>query len=238
MGWYVPGYGTSIDDLGNLMDLYDIPNHSVANASIADLARELEAGHGVIVGVNSGQLWDTGPLNDLINFICKVLGLDNSTYMPADHAITVTGIDMSDPSNPMVIINDSGVPNGQAMPYPLDKFMDAWENAHCAVALGGMFKDRIILSEGDDNTEVFDYQKNEDLLKAAEQGDADAQNNLGHCYQYGNGVEEDKEEAVRWYKKAAEQGDADAQNNLIELNDNRSLIEKGIDALIRFFSDI
>lgn len=128
-GWYVPGGGTSPEHIGNMMDMHGIPNHSCMNASIADLAQELQAGHGVIVGVNSSQLWDSGPSAELKHFLCKAFGLDNSTFNPADHAVVVTGIDMSDPSSPMVIINDSGHPEGEGVAYPLDKFMDAWENS-------------------------------------------------------------------------------------------------------------
>ena len=34
---------------------------------------------------------------------------------------------------------------------------------------------------------------------------------LGVCYYNGRGVEQNYEEAVKWYKKAAEQGNDDAQ---------------------------
>jgi len=47
-----------------------------------------------------------------------------------------------------------------------------------------------------------------------EQGDAEAQNNLGLMYANGRGVTEDDEEAVRFYRLAAEQGNAAAQSNL------------------------
>ena len=50
--------------------------------------------------------------------------------------------------------------------------------------------------------------------RAAEQGDASAQNKLGLMYAIGRGVGKDDVEAVRWYRKAAEQGNAWAQNNL------------------------
>jgi TPR repeat protein len=50
--------------------------------------------------------------------------------------------------------------------------------------------------------------------KAAEQGHADAQFNLGVCFEYGQGVANDPDEAVKWYHKAAEQGNAGAQFNL------------------------
>jgi TPR repeat protein len=45
------------------------------------------------------------------------------------------------------------------------------------------------------------------FLRAAEQGLAEAQNNLGWVYANGFGVPKDKAEAARWYRKAAEQGE-------------------------------
>ncbi len=124
-GWYHPGGGTSPADIGNMMDLYNIPNHTCMNATVADLARELQQGHGVIVGVNSGDLWDQGPLENLGNFLRDKLGLES-----ANHAVVVTGINCSDPSHPTVILNDSGHPDGAGAEYPLDQFMDAWENSN------------------------------------------------------------------------------------------------------------
>ena len=50
--------------------------------------------------------------------------------------------------------------------------------------------------------------------KAAEQGNAEAQFNLGLCYKRGEGVTKDYAKAVFWYHKAAEQGYAKAQCNL------------------------
>ena len=48
----------------------------------------------------------------------------------------------------------------------------------------------------------------------AEMGRADAQSNLGHMYESGKGVPQDKAEAVKWYRLAAEQGYPEAQLNL------------------------
>jgi len=48
----------------------------------------------------------------------------------------------------------------------------------------------------------------------AEQGDADAQFNLGWMYYEGRGVPQDYETAVKWWTLAAEQGDPHAQFNL------------------------
>ena len=58
------------------------------------------------------------------------------------------------------------------------------------------------------------------ITKAAEQGDAEAQFNLGAMYANGAGVELDIVEAVKWYRKAAEQGHATAQCNLALAFDN------------------
>ncbi|MBR6436885.1 MAG: sel1 repeat family protein, partial [Thermoguttaceae bacterium] len=48
--------------------------------------------------------------------------------------------------------------------------------------------------------------------KAAEQGNAQAQYNLGICYTKGCGVTQDKAEGLKWLRKAADQGDEDARN--------------------------
>jgi|GEM_PF-6043788 len=50
--------------------------------------------------------------------------------------------------------------------------------------------------------------------KAAEQGDAKAQNHLGMMYYTGMGMTQDYKQAEFWFRKAATQGDATAQNNL------------------------
>ena len=56
----------------------------------------------------------------------------------------------------------------------------------------------------------------EQYLKAAEQGNAEAQYSLGVCYLLGNGVGIDRELAFEWFLKAAEQGNASAQYQLGE----------------------
>ena len=53
-----------------------------------------------------------------------------------------------------------------------------------------------------------------ETLQLAEQGVAEAQNNLGAMYYNGYGVRQDYAEALRWYRQAAEQGIAEAQYNL------------------------
>jgi len=55
------------------------------------------------------------------------------------------------------------------------------------------------------------------FLRAAEQGYAPAQYNLGSLYEKGRGLPQDYTEAAKWYLKAAEQGNKDAIQNLARL---------------------
>ena len=62
--------------------------------------------------------------------------------------------------------------------------------------------------------------------KAALQGLADAQYNLGTFYEQGVGVPQDYTQAADLYRRAAEQGNASAQFNLGLLYDNGTGIER------------
>jgi len=53
-----------------------------------------------------------------------------------------------------------------------------------------------------------------ELRAKAEAGDADAENALGLRYRVGEGVDRDKVEAVRWYRKAAKHGSAAGMFNM------------------------
>ena len=72
-----------------------------------------------------------------------------------------------------------------------------------------------LVAKGYEFYEIGNYTEAVELwTKAAEQGHADAQINLGGCYAYGEGVEQSYTEAVKWFHKAANQGNASAQSNL------------------------
>ena len=85
-------------------------------------------------------------------------------------------------------------------------YVEVLQSADHAIILG-MFRYLLIclmVFTGSAHTADDDFDA---VKKAAEQGHADAQYNLGLMYDYGGGVPEDDAEAVRWYRKAAEQGD-------------------------------
>jgi len=69
----------------------------------------------------------------------------------------------------------------------------------------------------------------------AEQGDAEAQFNLGYCYDDGRGVTKNSKEAVKWYRKAAEQNYAPAQSNLGYCYDNGRGVEKDAEEATKWY---
>lgn len=115
-GGFLTRDGTSMDDVGRLLELHGVSSHR--GYGMDGLLDDLSHGHKVIVGVDSGELWGVdSPLEDLIS------------PDGADHAVVVTGLDLSDPSNPMVVINDPGTPDGAGRAIPLEKFLDAWQDS-------------------------------------------------------------------------------------------------------------
>ncbi|NOR65247.1 MAG: AAA family ATPase [Candidatus Scalindua sp.] len=70
--------------------------------------------------------------------------------------------------------------------------------------------------------------------KAAEQGHAQAQSNLGIMYSQGQGVEKDYNEAVKWCRKAAEQGNEQAQGMLGVMYSKGHGVEKDYNEAVKW----
>ena len=71
--------------------------------------------------------------------------------------------------------------------------------------------------------------------QAAEQGDAEAQANLGWMYLIGDGVARDYAEAVKWYRKAAEQGHAAGQVRLGRMYEDGYGVKKNYTEAVKWF---
>ena len=77
------------------------------------------------------------------------------------------------------------------------------------------------------------------LRVRAEQGDADAQYNLGVKYFNGDGVPQDSAEAVRWYRLAVAQGHADAEaERLYRLAAEQGHAEAQVDLFRMYFEGL
>ncbi len=118
-GWY--NNGTNAEDVGQLLEYYGIHTEHSSGNSIDDLRDSLEEGNQIIVLVDADELW-SGENEEIFG-----------PGMDMNHAVRVIGIDESNPESPMVIINDSGVANGQGVEIPLDNFMDSWKDSGCSM---------------------------------------------------------------------------------------------------------
>ena len=83
-----------------------------------------------------------------------------------------------------------------------------------------VFLDEVHVPVGDLEKGLEAYEKGDyattlrECSPLAEQGQANAQYTLGWMYRKGQGVPQDDEQAVKWYRLSAEQGHAKAQSNL------------------------
>lgn len=118
-GWFTPEGGTSMDDVGNILEHMGMDVEKSYGNTIDDLEECLENGGQVIVAVDSSEIW-TGHNDDFFG-----------PGMDPDHAVQVIGVDYSDPENPMVILNDSGTADGAGCAVSMDVFMASWEDSGC-----------------------------------------------------------------------------------------------------------
>lgn len=119
-GWFSEKQGTAFLNMDKMLDHYNIPHEVQFNRTIDDLEACFNKGGRAIVAIDSNELW---------------YGENHNIFVPdrgANHAVEVIGIDRSDPTNPMVILNDSGNPDGGCGEMvPLEMFNNAWEDGDC-----------------------------------------------------------------------------------------------------------
>lgn len=118
-GWFTEEGGTTFLNMDKMLEYYQIDSEMSFHNDISDIEDCLNKGGKVIVSIDS---YETS------------LGHDNNIFAPesgANHAVQVIGIDRTDPNNPMVILNDPGIPNGKGVMVPLDVFEGAWEDGNC-----------------------------------------------------------------------------------------------------------
>jgi hypothetical protein len=111
--WYSDEVGTILPNLSRMLDYYHVENSGVmANGNVDTLIQCLNNNGRMVVALNSDIIWH-----------------DDDGF-PDGHAVEVigfnTGANPNSPHDDMVIINDSGHPDGQGAMVPLAQFMEAW----------------------------------------------------------------------------------------------------------------
>lgn len=114
-GWYNPETGTTISDVGKVLEALGLEVERESGLTLSDLFNELESGHKLICGVN--------------NMILENPDFADLPGLNANHAVQVIGIDYSNPEDVRVILNDSGVPNGMGRSVSAEAFVKAWNTS-------------------------------------------------------------------------------------------------------------
>lgn len=119
-GWYTPSCGTPMEDVGKLMEAHGIEVQQQLHGSMFNLVSELSKGHPVIVGVDSGELWNPGASESFEDII---------KGPAADHALIVGGIKFNDDFNGGTVnLIDPGT-GDFAIGYDAEQFCDAWDDS-------------------------------------------------------------------------------------------------------------
>lgn len=117
-GW-LTDHGTSIEDLGKLLDHYGIDNHQGHDWS--HLVHDLAAGHQVVIAVNADHLWNEhSQFSEFMNLFGN----------HPNHAIVVKGLRIDEHGKVLVIVNDPGQADGAGVEYLLEHFQSAVESTH------------------------------------------------------------------------------------------------------------
>ena len=120
-GWYKPGYGTDIQHIGDLLNLYGVHAEPHYGGTIQDLMELTAQGIEPMLAVDSGELWNPGFAETMEDI---VLGED------ADHALIFCGGEVDPLTGDFhVILTDPGTGDLLTDEYGTEQFMDAWADS-------------------------------------------------------------------------------------------------------------
>ena len=120
-GYYQPGIGTPLNDVGDLLPEYGIKiEPSRFGHTMEDLIDAKMGGEKVLIGLDGAEIW-----NQPDHFLDE-MNLDDRVSM--GHAVEFKGIIVDDLGDKYVVIDDSGYPGGRNAKIPVSDFLDSWRD--------------------------------------------------------------------------------------------------------------
>ena len=102
--------GMTAEGALTLLEAAGVPASLETQAEVGTLVEYLDAGHNVMLFMDSGEYWYGEDIED----------------NRMDHAVVLTGIDLE---RGVAILSDPGTPDGNSLEVPLDVFTDAWADS-------------------------------------------------------------------------------------------------------------
>lgn len=98
-----------------------------------------------------------------------------------------------------------------------------------------IFPDHLAITVNTIKKRIIDHQL-QWQIQIAEQGDVEAQFNLGMRYSYGQDVPMDNTEGFKWCARAAEQGHVEAQMKLAQMYENGQGVPKSLTEAVKWYT--
>lgn len=115
--------GMTTEHMALLMEELGIPAEIHTGSDLGQLAQHLEAGHEILVTVDSSEVVAA---DDGTGYALFPDDDDTDGGQGSDHALTVAGIDTE---RGVVLLNNPGIPDGELYAVPLEDFEDAWADS-------------------------------------------------------------------------------------------------------------
>jgi hypothetical protein len=130
-GWYEPGVGTAMADMGKLLEAHGVHTETHENGTLDDVAAQLEAGNKVLVSVDESVIREIGKSS----VAHTALDVAAPGMGPAQSVQLVGIAETTDGQS--VVLNDSSSPDGRGAMVPAAGFITAWSlSARFYVAAG------------------------------------------------------------------------------------------------------
>jgi hypothetical protein len=139
-GWLTEE-GSPYEHIGNLLNQLDVATYRTYGATLDDIKTALANDEKVMVSLDANEIW---------------FPIWNEARMPVDqaddamHTVWVIGVAQELDGTYQLLLNDSGIPNGQVFTVDYEDFENAWQDADSHLVVADTLSGWLIGSQGSD----------------------------------------------------------------------------------------